>query len=128
MADLIIELIQEVATQFKAHIEAEGNKKILFSGKYGKGKTTFLETFFSQQQQYAGGEKYRYYYLDPVNYTVASNEDIFQYIKYDILLELIRYETKFDDIEFDIEDAGNYFLWQNPEKLIKSILYFIPKV
>ena len=50
--------------------------KILFSGKFGTGKTTFLRDFFIE---YASD--FTPIFLYPVNYSVAGNEDIFEYIK-----------------------------------------------
>lgn len=128
MAGLITELIVEVAKDFQVHLEADNNKRILFSGKFGKGKTTFLEEFFSNQSKYMGEYKYRYIYLDPVHYSIANNEDIFRYIKYDILLSILNLNVDFDDIEFTLQETASYYIWKHPEEAIKPLLEFVPKV
>lgn len=68
--------------EFKTHLEIEGNKRIFFSGKFGIGKTYFLNDFFGSKENQ---KKYLCVKLSPINYPVAQNEDIFQYIKYDII-------------------------------------------
>ena len=70
----------------------EGSLKILFSGVFGSGKTTFLNDFFSDN------ENYESIHIHPVHYSVASNKDIFELIKYDILFQLIK---KIDEKDFE---------------------------
>lgn len=72
------------------------NKKVLFSGIFGSGKTTFLNDFFIND------EKYESLHLYPVNYSIASNEDIFELIKYDILFQLISKVPKDEFLKLDI--------------------------
>ena len=128
MDALIQELVDEVAKEFDEHLKITDNSRILFSGKFGKGKTTFLTEFFTNQKKYCGGKKYDVYSLDPVNYTVATNEDIFKYIKYDIILHFIQKGKKFDAVDFSLMETASYYLSKHPEEAIKSILKYIPKV
>jgi hypothetical protein len=72
--------------EFLNHLGIEDNYRVLFSGRYGIGKTTFLNWFFEQKEV---TDKYCKIHLYPVNYSVASNEDIFKYIKMDILIYLL---------------------------------------
>ncbi|RSK50109.1 P-loop NTPase fold protein [Hymenobacter rigui] len=74
----------EQSTKFKQHLDAERNERIIFSGAFGIGKTHFLQQYFSK-----ANTDYLAIRLSPVNYSVSSNEDIFQLIKYDILFELM---------------------------------------
>ena len=77
--------ITEELQKFAKHLHPEKNKQIIFSGIFGIGKTYFIKEFFEQQK-----EKYLGIKLNPVNYSVANNEDIFEYIKYDVAFELFK--------------------------------------
>lgn len=76
---------------FKEHFNNEKNHRIFFSGKFGVGKTTFLNDFFTEESTL---------FLRPINYQVANNEDIFEYIKYDLLFQL--FQQKKIEINDDI--------------------------
>lgn len=73
----------EIKNRFYRHLELEHNNQIFFSGKYGTGKSTFLNNFFKEKND----EFYRIH-LSPVNYVVTSNENIFDLIKVDIIRQL----------------------------------------
>ncbi|MCM1140624.1 MAG: KAP family NTPase [Muribaculum sp.] len=79
--------------RFSTHLKS--NPRIIFSAKFGDGKTYFLKRFKQSETN-----RFRVLTLYPLNYSVAQNEDIFEYIKRDILLQL-----KDDGIyeSFDIE-------------------------
>ena len=64
---------------------SEDNKRIFFSGRFGIGKTFFLQKFFEQHTS-----EYDVYHLFPVNYQISSNENIVEFLKYDILVELLK--------------------------------------
>ncbi|MBK7638456.1 MAG: hypothetical protein IPJ13_32515 [Saprospiraceae bacterium] len=82
------EYIQELFTKptetFSEHLELPNNERIIFSGRFGIGKSTFLNHYFEKENA-----KYNVIHLYPVNYSVLQNEDIFTYLKYDILFDLI---------------------------------------
>lgn len=77
--------IDELFSKFQKHLEIENNNRILFSGKFGIGKTYFLNEFFKDKK-----EKYEVFHLSPVNYQITSNENIIEFLKYDILIELLK--------------------------------------
>jgi hypothetical protein len=82
-----IELPKE---SFKKFIgDDKRNKRIFFSGKYGTGKTYFLNDFFKKYE-----EEYDVYHLFPARYQISANEDILELLKYDILIELIKKHPK----------------------------------
>jgi len=73
---------------FKAHLIDPLNSRILFTAPFGSGKSTFLRDFFESDK----GTEYVTIKLYPIHYAVATNEDVFELIKFDILSELlIRY-------------------------------------
>lgn len=81
--ELNYKIFDGVKEKFELHISHDKNERILFSGKFGVGKSTFLRHYFEEN------ESYNCIHLYPVNYSVLSNEDIFTYLKYDILFDLI---------------------------------------
>lgn len=110
--------IRNPLKDFREHIEDGFNTKILFSGSFGQGKTTFLDYFFNESQN----GRYNVYRLFPVNYSVASNEDIFKYIKTDILFQLLGTDIEFDKSSISITNAFEEYVYLNPKKTIVSFL------
>lgn len=107
---------------FKEHIEQNGNTKILFSAPFGTGKTTFLREYFKENKIY------EVFHLFPVNYSVASNEDIFKYIKVELLFSLLE-----RDVEFDMESFGRsmtlpFYMGQHAHELLLPFVRLLPKV
>ncbi|MFK7798232.1 MAG: P-loop NTPase fold protein [Aureispira sp.] len=74
-----------VNNYFGDHLEREYNERIIFTGQFGSGKTYFLKDFFEKRK-----EQYNTFWLSPIKYSVASNEDIIEYIKLDIAMMLVR--------------------------------------
>lgn len=92
------EYIEGVFQKFENHLNLENNNRIIFSGKFGLGKSYFLNEFFKEE-----GDEKKYFsiFLNPVNYSIASNEDIFELIKFDILYQILDKDiVKFDDFDF----------------------------
>lgn len=75
---------------FNKHLAINENKSLIFSGSFGTGKTYFLKEYFENST------KFHSIHLYPVNYSVASNEDIFELIKYDILFSLLEKNLEFE--------------------------------
>lgn len=110
--------ITEELQKFAKHLHPEKNKHIIFSGIFGIGKTYFIKEFFEQQK-----ERYLGIRLNPVNYSVANNEDIFEYIKYDVAFELFK--------KFPLEEYSKSEKILNREvfvkKSFKTILWDLAK-
>ncbi|KPM47478.1 P-loop NTPase fold protein [Jiulongibacter sediminis] len=83
--------------EFTNHLLLPENERILFSGIFGIGKTTFLNEYFKGHSDYVA------IHLYPVNYSVVSNDDIFRLIKFDILCELLG-----RGIEYDLLEVGSW--------------------
>jgi nucleoside-triphosphatase THEP1 len=81
-----------VQTSFENELKQyNSSARIFFSGKYGVGKTKFLEKFFTDKK-----DEYLTINLFPVNYQISTNEDIINLLKYDILVKLFEdYEGYF---------------------------------
>ena len=83
--------------KFLIHIKNENNTDIIFSAPFGTGKTYFLKEEFAESEVVKS--LYNVIHLFPVNYSIASNEDIFSLIKYDILIELKKKYMSSLDVE-----------------------------
>jgi hypothetical protein len=73
------------------------DNRIMFSAKFGDGKTHFFEEF---KEKYK--DDYLFLTIYPVNYQVESNKDIFELIKRDILFQLFR-DIKENLVHYDID-------------------------
>lgn len=72
-----------IVERFKKHISNDLNERIILSGAFGTGKTTFIKSYFEDAK-----EKYVTIRVSPVNYSVTSNDNIFELIKADIIKQL----------------------------------------
>jgi hypothetical protein len=77
--------IEELFPKFEDHLKISNNTRILLTGKFGIGKTYFLNVFFESKKA-----DYEVFHLFPVNYQITSNENIIEFLKYDILVELLK--------------------------------------
>ena len=78
--------------RFERHLEH--NPRTIFSAKFGDGKTYFLNEYIRERRH-----RTKFIVLHPINYSVATNEDIFEYIKRDILVELSKCE-EFKEVDW----------------------------
>lgn len=92
-----IELGKVVHEGFRNHLNSESNHRILFSGKFGLGKSHFLRDFFENNQEY------EVFFLRPIKYQISPDQDVVDLIKYDILIELLQKGCKFED---DVDKAA----------------------
>ena len=104
MANHIVPVTTEI-DRFKQHLSLPENIRILFSAPFGAGKSFFLQEFFSDHK-----DKYAVIKLFPTGYSVASNKDIFELIKFDILNSL--FEDFNDYIELGKEEFNNFLVGQ----------------
>lgn len=77
---------------FKQIFESES--RIIFSAKFGDGKSYFLKKFMESYPKEAND--YYFITLHPVNYVVEENRDVIEYIKRDILFQLIKDNRIYD--------------------------------
>jgi hypothetical protein len=121
----------EVFNDFKKHFDFIPNEKIIFSAKYGMGKSFFLNKFFENEDV---KNRYSIITLSPINYSVSNNEDIFELIKFDIIRHLflsnILTFTK-GDISFDKLTVVKEYLKKlksHPYKIGKQLVSGISKI
>lgn len=113
--------IDKESKRFLSHINIQENKRIIFSGPFGSGKTTFLHEFFKES------EKYTPIFLRPINYSIASNKDILEYIKVDILYELIKFAT-IEDIQFSNKELLPGFIASEIYPIVCELVTMIPVI
>lgn len=116
--------INEVKENFKHHIDDPQNDRIIFSGKFGIGKTFFLRDFFDNDYQY------QTIFISPINYTVRENLDIFQLIKADILFQLLKEgEFKLEkDFKITSSSVLFYSYFSDFGNILPSLLALIPLI
>lgn len=103
--------------KFKEHLE--NNPRVVFSASFGNGKTTFLELFKEEQ-----GRDYFFVTLRPVNYSVSKNEDVFEYIKRDILLQLANAD-KLNGLDLNAA-IDSIFSWETLYEALEFLGQFMP--
>lgn len=81
MSDFLIDISQALK-DFKHKVESE--PRVVLSAGFGDGKTYFLKQF---QEKYA--EEYHFFTIFPAQYVIGTNEAIFEYIKRDILFQIV---------------------------------------
>lgn len=82
--------IDSAIENFKLHLQS--HPRTILSAKFGDGKTFFLNEFASNSPDY---EVIR---LCPVNYQVVDNKDIFELVKWDLMLQLSAKGILIDDL------------------------------
>ncbi|CAM1362624.1 conserved protein of unknown function [Tenacibaculum soleae] len=94
--------------RFKEHLDLLDNNQIIFSGIFGIGKTYFLDKFFKQEQK-----SYEIIKISPVNFSISSNDDIIDYIKYDIIFQLLSKGIAFKKTAFSKELTSQMYVKEN---------------
>ena len=95
--------------------------RIILSAKFGDGKTFFLNQLRNSTEL---NEDYKFFTIYPVNYSVAKNEDVFEYIKRDIILQLNK-ERLLDNVDINaLFDSIIDFC--DLQAMVSFLLSFIP--
>lgn len=102
-----IDITSEV-DRFEKHLSLPDNNQIIFSGIFGIGKTYFLKEFFQKNS-----DKYELFLLSPVNYSISNNDDIIDYIKYDIAFELLGKNVVYEKTDFSKLLTAQFYLKDN---------------
>lgn len=95
--------------------------RIILSAKFGDGKTFFLNQLRSNKEL---RNEYQFFTIYPVNYSVAKNEDIFEYIKRDIIIQL-KNEGLLNNVDLDAV-FDSLFDFKDIQTLVSFLLSFVP--
>lgn len=115
--------IDSIERDFAEFLSPDSNKRIIFSGPFGIGKTYFLDKFFKPRDS-----KYFPIFLCPINYSLLSNEDIFKLIKYDIIFQILKDIDISSEFEFSKLEYSLNFLNFNKYLILKNLLRHIPVI
>ena len=95
--------------------------RIILSAKFGDGKTYFLNQL---RQDGELSKEYKFFTIYPVNYSVAKNEDVFEYIKRDIILQLNK-EGLLDKVDLNAV-FDSLFSFDDVRAVVSFLLSFVP--
>lgn len=109
--------------RFENHIQIDGNNQIIFSGIFGIGKTFFLNKFFGDKK-----DKYETIILSPVNYSISNDDDIVDFIKYDIIFQLLEKGINFEKTDFSKGLTSQMYLKDNFKEVMKILLKNASKI
>ena len=99
----------------------EKTDRIILSAKFGDGKTYLLNEL---RRDEAMQDKYEFFTIYPVNYSVAKNEDVFEYIKRDIIVQF--YEKKLLE-KIDLNALfGSEFTFDDLTSVVSFLLSCVP--
>ena len=115
--------ITEKLEEFYRHLSAADVDRTIFSAKFGDGKTEFLHQF---KEKYS--DEYTFYTLYPVNYQIAPNEQIMEYIKRDLLFQLILNGTLTPIGNIPDSILLQWYINENSFDIVKDIIKFAPSI
>lgn len=104
-----------VIKEFEKHLKS--HPRTILSARFGDGKSFFLAAAEKKLQN-----RYAFLKIYPVNYQVAENQDIFEYIKRDLLFQMYGQGMVPDDYEIPDSIASFFFLRNNWEEFAEEIL------
>ena len=104
--------------RFDKHLK--NNPRTIFSAKFGDGKTYFLNEYRKKHEKDT-----LFIVLHPINYSVETNEDVFEYIKRDILVELVKLK-EFKEVDWK-EVAKTLFSYDNLLETNKELADALPE-
>ena len=111
--------LKEKVKDFTQYLET--TDRIILSAKFGDGKTFFLNQLRNNTEL---NEEYKFFTIYPVNYSVSKNEDVFEYIKRDIILQLNK-EGLLDKVDINAL-FDSIFDFSDLQTLVSFLLSFIP--
>ena len=99
----------------------EKTDRIILSAKFGDGKTYLLNELRNDE---AMKDKYEFFTIYPVNYSIAKNEDVFEYIKRDIIVQLHK-KKLFENIDLNTL-FGSVFTLNDLTSVVPFLLSLVP--
>lgn len=115
--------ITEKLEEFEHHISEPDVDRTIFSAKFGDGKTTFFRAFMSKYK-----DCYDFYTLYPVNYQISSNDQVMDYIKRDILFQMILNGKISPDIELPDSVLFQWYISGNLLSIVEEIATIAPSL
>lgn len=113
--------IENELIAFKEHLEK--NERTIFSAKFGDGKTYFLNKF---KKEFSND--YEFITIYPVNYQIADNKEVFEYIKRDILIQMVAKNMIEPSYEIPDHLIFQFFIMQKSYSFLGSLLQILPSL
>ena len=115
--------ITKKLTAFYHHLNEDEVDRTILSVKLGDGKTEFLNKF---KEKYSN--QYAFYSLTPINYQLTANEQIIEYVKRDLLAQLVLDGSLNPSINVPAPILLQWYLNERPLDVIKDIMRYVPSV
>lgn len=113
--------LDDVIKEFEKHLKS--HPRTILSARFGDGKSYFLAAAEKKLKN-----RCAFLTIYPVNYQVAENQDIFEYIKRDLLFQMYGQGMVPETYEIPDSIASYFFLknnWQEfAEEFLKELSYF----
>lgn len=113
--------IESVLNEFKEHLRY--NDRTILSARYGDGKTYFLDRFKEKFK-----DEYEFITLYPVNYQISENKEIFEYIKRDILIQMVMKNMISPDCDITEAHYLQHYILKNHLTLLQDIIQILPEL
>lgn len=110
--------ISEIVQDFRHHVAM--NRNIILSGAFGSGKSYMLDVF---KRTYS--RIFNAITIYPINYAISGNADIVEYIKHDIIYQLVLQGYITERTDFSAV-ASSVFTTENFTNLTERLLDRIP--
>lgn len=112
--------VEDKIDEFITHLDS--HPRTILSAKYGDGKSYFINAVRKNANAL---KKYKFITIYPVNYQVASNDDIFELIKRNLLIQLIVDGVIKEDYEISDSVALSFFLFNKCDSVADCIFPFL---
>lgn len=110
--------ISNLVQDFHHHVAL--NRNVILSGAFGSGKSYMLDEF---KRAYC--DEFNTITIYPINYAVSGNADIMEYIKHDIIFQLVQEGYITEQTDFS-KAASAVFTPENIGKMATRLLANIP--
>ena len=107
--------LDDTIKEFEKHLKS--HPRTILSARFGDGKSFFLAEVEKKLKKRCAFLK-----IYPVNYQVAENQDIFEYIKRDLLFQLYSQDMVPESYEIPDNIASYFFLKNNWEQFVEEFL------
>ena len=111
--------VDSAIQDFREHLKC--HPRTILSARYGDGKSYFIDAFSKDS---AVKREFQILKIYPVNYQVLDNRDIFDIIKYDLLLQMGLNDMLDPSQDISSSDAFLFCLKSNGLDLIESLFSF----
>ena len=115
--------ITDKLEEFYRHLTEQDVERTIFSARFGDGKTVFLRQFAEKYK-----DEFDFYTLYPMNYQIAPNEMVMEYIKRDILFQLTLKGKITSDIVIPDSILLQWYINDRASSIMQDVMAFAPSV